>query len=405
MASGKLNALFITKAVGPKCYPDGDGLYLQVTAEGSRSWLFRYQLGGKPRWMGLGPIALVSLAEAREKAREQRKLLLDRIDPIKHRDAVLAAQRLKEARAITFKQAADQCIADRRANWRNAKHAAQWDSSLATYAYPVLGAVPVGDVDKAMVIRVLRPIWNTKRETADRVRSRIETVLNWATVNGSREGENPARWKGHLEYTFAERAKTRAKHHAAMNYRDVPVFMAELRERDSISARALEFTILTAARTNETIGAVDVEIDGNVWTIPAGRMKAEKEHKVPLCERALEIIAKRMRVKNNAHLFPSARATKALSNMAMLELLRGMRPGFTVHGFRSTFRDWAAESTNFQNHVVEAALAHAIPSAVEAAYRRGDLFEKRRDLMEQWGAYCARSAASVNVVRMHTAAA
>jgi integrase len=256
-----------------------------------------------------------------------------------------------------------------------------------------------------MVIRVLRPIWNTKRETADRVRSRIETVLNWATVNGSREGENPARWKGHLEYTFAERAKTRAKHHAAMNYRDVPVFMAELRERDSISARALEFTILTAARTNETIGAVDVEIDGNVWTIPAGRMKAEKEHKVPLCERALEIIAKRMRVKNNAHLFPSARATKALSNMAMLELLRGMRPGFTVHGFRSTFRDWAAESTNFQNHVVEAALAHAIPSAVEAAYRRGDLFEKRRDLMEQWGAYCARSAASVNVVRMHTAAA
>jgi integrase len=305
---------------------------------------------------------------------------------------------------MTFKQAAEQCIADRRANWRNAKHAAQWNSTLATYAYPILGSIPVGDVDKAMVIKVLRPIWYTKHETADRVRSRIETVLNWAAVNGAREGENAARWKGHLEYTFAERAKTRAKHHAAMHYRDLPAFMAELRERNSISARALEFTILTAARTNETIGAVDHEINGEIWMIPPSRMKTEKEHKVPLCGRALEIIETRARVKNNVHLFSSARATKALSNMAMLELLRGLRPGFTVHGFRSTFRDWAAECTNFQNHVVEAALAHAIPSAVEAAYRRGDLFEKRRELMEAWGAYCASPTASAKVIRMHSAA-
>jgi integrase len=331
--------------------------------------------------------ATLNLVEAREKARLLRQQLVDGIDPFtarrqakQERLAKLAA----EARAMTFKQCAEACMKSHADGWKNAKHAAQWRSTLETYAYPVLGDLAVDDIATAHVVRVLQPIWKEKPETASRVRGRIEKVLGWATVRGFRSGDNPARWRGHLQELFAAKAKVRpVNHHAALPYTDAPAFMADLRSRNSLSARALEFTILTGVRTGETIGATWDEIDfaAKTWTIPASRMKAGKAHKVPLSDRAAEILASLPR--EGEHIFP-------LSNMAMLELLRGMRPGTTVHGFRSTFRDWAAERTSYPNHVAEAALAHTIGDKVEKAYRRGDLFEKRRRLMADWSTWCSR---------------
>jgi integrase len=307
---------------------------------------------------------------------------------------------------VTFRECAERYIASHETAWRNEVHRKQWGSTLATYVYPTVGVLPVHAVDTALVTEVLEPIWASKPETAGRVRGRIESVLDWAKARGYRDGENPARWRGHLDKLLPNRRKVRRpKHHAALPYVDLPAFMQNLRARESVSARALEFTILTAARTGETIGATLAEINfaDKTWTVPASRMKAGQEHRVPLCDRALEILQSVPQEKGSPFLFIGGRSGGALSNMAMLELLRGMVEGHvTVHGFRSTFRDWAAERTNYPNHVVEMALAHAIGDDVEAAYRRGDLFDKRRRLMRDWASYCRSKTRSFsdNVVAL-----
>jgi integrase len=294
---------------------------------------------------------------------------------------------------VTFKQAAERMMASHGAAWKNPKHRQQWKNTLATYAYPSFGELSVAAVDTGLVLKALEPIWTTKPETAGRVRGRIEAVLDWAKARGYREGENPARWRGHLDKLLPNRRRVkRVRNHPAMPYVELPEFMGELRERTSVSARALEFAILTAARTGEVIGArwPEFDLQAAVWTLPATRMKAGKEHRVPLAERAIDLLSALPR--EGEFVFMGGRAGKPLSNMAMLELIRGMKrgTGYVPHGFRSTFRDWAAECTSYSSEVVEMALAHAIESKVEAAYRRGDLFEKRRALMSGWGDYCGQ---------------
>jgi integrase len=398
----KISATKVASIKEPGRYAVGDGVYLQITGDKGRSWIFRYQLAGTARHMGLGPIKLLSLKEARDRAIDAKKLLLDGIDPIEARDLRRTQQRLKDAKAITFRSCAEQYITDNKVAWRNEKHRAQWKSTLETYADPVIGALSVGDVDTGLVLKVLRqPVkeadgklgtfWSAKPETAGRVRGRIETILDWAKAQGFREGENPARWRGHLESVLPAKAKVaKVQHHKAMPYAELAAFMARLRLNHSMSAKALEFTILTAARTGETIGATRSEIDmvQKVWIIPGSRMKAEKDHRVPLCGRAIEIIESSKH--NQEYLFPGANLNRPLSNMAMLELLRGMTGnGITVHGFRSTFMDWGHEVTHYPKEMLDIALAHTVDDKVEAAYRRGDMFEKRRKLMADWAAYCA----------------
>jgi integrase len=319
----------------------------------------------------------VSLAEARDKALAARKLKLEGIDPLQHKQQQAQARKIEQARTVTFRDCAEQYLDLHLENFKNPKHRAQWRSTLATYVYPKIGNMIVADIGPADVLKCIEPIWNTKRETASRVRQRVERILDYATAHDCRKGDNPA---AHVTASLPKNDNGRG-HHAALPYAELPAFMQELRERDSLSARALEFTILAAARTGEVIGATRDETDlkAKVWTIPASRMKAGKEHRVPLCNRAIEILqGLDQRTKN---LFP-------LSNMGMAELLKGMRAGVTVHGMRSTFRDWAAETANFPNHVIEMALAHTISDKVEAAYRRGDLFMKRTKLMSAWADFC-----------------
>ena len=390
-------------------YSDGGGLVLQISKWGTKSWAFRYrrEVGGRvrDRHMGLGPVHALSLADARERARECRGLLLRGRDPIEERKAQRQAQLLEAARALTFKACAEQYVAAHEAAWRNAKHRAQWSSTLAAYAYPVIGELAVPSIDTALVLKCLEPIWKKKPETAKRLRGRIESILSWAAARGSRAGDNPARWKGHLDKLLAAPGKMRAvKHHPAMPYAELPQFMSKLRASDDATARALELTILTALRTSEVIGAAPAEVDlaAKVWTVPAVRMKQRREHRVPLSKRALEILGALPR--EGEFVFLGRREGKPLSNMAMLKLLERMkRDEATVHGFRSTFRDWAAETTGYPNHVVEMALAHAVGDKVEAAYRRGDLFEKRRRLMDEWGRYCSRLVSMAgNVLELRT---
>jgi integrase len=385
-----------------KLYADGGGLYLQVTpgsGRTSKSWIFRYaSLAGKERFMGLGSLDTVSLAEARAKAADWRKLREQGKDPIDVRKAQRALAAVERAKAMTFDQCAEHYIAAHRAGWRNPKHAAQWKSTLATYASPVFGNLPVGSIDVGLVIKVIEPIWATKPETASRVRGRIEAVLDWAAARGFREADNPARWKGRLENLLPRRSTVRAvQHHAALPYIEISDFMHSLRERDAIAGRALEFAVLTAARTGEVLGAKWSEIDfkAGTWTVPAERMKSNREHRVPLANAAVVVLKHMHKVRENDYVFPGDRRA-TLSNMALLMLLRRMgRDDLTAHGFRSTFRDWAAERTNFPNEVVEMALAHAIAGKAEAAYRRGDLIEKRRQLMDDWAAYCEQSTGQV----------
>jgi integrase len=408
--ANRLTALKVERAKHPGMYADGGGLYLRVTPEGTRNWVFRFMLKGRARWMGIGPVALLGLQEARAKALDARRLHHEGQDPIEARKAARAQERLDAAMGMTFAQCAAAYIRAHRAGWRNAKHAAQWPTTLATYAEPIIGALPVQSVDTALVMKVLEqevrdapnepaaPFWTARSETASRLRGRIEAILDWAKVRGYREGENPARWRGHLDKLLPARSKVRkVEHHAALPHAELPAFMAALREQDGVSARALEFTILTAARTGEAIGATWNEINWHdkVWIVPGARMKAGNEHRVPLCDRALTILrelepATEEERRSQRFVFAGAKAGLPLSNMAFLMLLRRMgRRDLTVHGFRSTFRDWAAERTNFPGDVVEMALAHVIGNKVEAAYRRGDLFEKRRKLMEAWATYCA----------------
>jgi integrase len=344
--------------------------------------------------MGLGSLSLFGLAEARAKAAECRRQTYEGIDPIEARRAQRVQAALEAATALTFKDCTGQYLAAHEAGWRNAKHAAQWSTTLKTYAEPVIGILPVQSIDTALVMKVIEPFWAKKPETASRLRGRIEAVLDWATVRGFRQGENPARWRGHLDKLLPARAKVRqVKHHAALPYDELPAFMAALRAQDGVAARALEYLILTAARTGEVIGAQPEEIKDKVWTIPAGRMKASKEHRVPLSAAPIVIIEKLREEQGGTFMFPGGKRDRPLSKMAMLALLDRMgRSDLTAHGFRSTFRDWAAECTNYPNEVVEMALAHTINSKVEAAYRRGDLFEKRKSLMSDWATFCASSA-------------
>jgi integrase len=368
-------------------------LYLQVTDAGARSWLFRFMRNGRPRWHGLGSFDLVSLAEARDKAIERRKMLRDGVDPIEHERGQKMQALLATASTMTFRECGEAYIRAHEASWRNPKHRQQWPNTLETYVYPVIGPLPVQAVDVGLVTKILEPIWQEKPETASRVRGRIETVLDWATARGYRHGDNPARWRGHLDQLLPKKTKVRkVRHQPAMPYLTVPDFMARLRAQTSISARALEFTILGTVRTNETIHATwdEIDLSERVWSIPGRRMKSEKDHRVPLSDRALEILQSLPREQGNPHLFIGARKGKGLSDMAMLELLRGMDGnGFTVHGFRSSFRDWCAEQTNYPRELAEAALAHVLKDKTEAAYQRGDLFEKRRKLMRAWAGYCA----------------
>ncbi len=392
---------------------DGKGLRLKVTANANtgvlrKSWILRVTVkGGPTREMGLGSASDVSLAEARERAREARKLARDGVDPITARDAHVEARAVEAARVMSFRQCAEAYIDAHRAGWKSQKHADQWTSTLKTYAYPVLANLPVQSVDVALVMKVLDPIWKTKTETASRVRQRIEAVLNWAKARGLRQGENPAQWRGHLEKLLPPRNKVqRVRHHAALPYPETPTFIAALRATsNTVAAEAFEFLILTATRTSEVTNAKwsEIDLDKSVWTIPAERMKARREHRVALSKRACAILkSRRARSGKSVWVFTGAKADKQLSNMAFLALLRRLgRTDITAHGFRSSFRDWAAEQTNYPREVAETALAHTISDKVEAAYRRTDLFDKRAKMMEAWAHYCAapRSDASVTPIR------
>jgi integrase len=394
-ATERLTAMKVRKAK-PGMYADGGGLYLRVTPEGARNWVLRYMLNRRPRWMGLGPVKLYSLAEARARALDARRKRHEGIDPIEARRAERARQRLEAAKAVTFQEGAESYIASHKAGWRNEKHKYQWAATLSTYAYPVIGALPVQAVDTGLVLKVLQPIWTTKSETASRVRQRIENVLDFAKVRGWRDGENPARWRGHLDKLLPARSRVRqVEHLAALPYAELPGFLAGLRTREAIAARGLEFLILTAARTGEVIGARWNEIDlfDKTWTVPAARMKAHREHRVPLSARALSILAEMQATRQgdlvDALVFPGHKPGSPLSNTAFLMLMRRMGRGdLTAHGFRATFKTWASERTSFQNEIVEAALAHVIGGKVEQAYRRGDMFEKRRRLVQQWATFC-----------------
>jgi integrase len=390
----QLTAAQVQKLKLPGMYPDGAGLYLQVTGIGAKSWILRYSLRGRAREMGLGSLRKVSLAEARRKAGDSHRLLNDHIDPIEHRRQKRCEAALKTAKTITFREAAETYVAAHRAGLKNLKHAAQWRTTITTYAEPVLGNVSIREIDTGLVHRVLNPIWTTKAETPSRVRGRIEAILDWAKVSGYRSGENPARWRGNLDKLLSKRWKTRTvKHHPALRYDELPAFLQALRLQESSLARMLEFCILTAARSGEVIKASPAEInrEKKLWTTPAERMKSGKEHRVPLSERALELTNH----GNPSYLFPGYLQDRPFNEGAMLKLLKRM--GFeelTVHGFRSTFKDWARDRTSFDNYVVEAALAHSLGDKVEAAYARSDVIEKRRKLMEAWAAFCASKPVS-----------
>jgi integrase len=388
----RLTAIAVTKASTPGMYADGGGLYLQLALGGTKSWIFRFVLNGRERQMGLGPFHDVSLADARGKAAACRSLTRTGLDPVEARKGERRLAQLEAARAITFEKAAEAYINSHVAAWRNKKHASQWRNTLKTYVYPHFGSLPVQSIDTTLVMNAVEPIWTKKTETASRVRGRIEAILDWASTRGYRTGENPARWRGHLENLLPSRTKvTDIKHHAALPFAEIPSFTRQLRAQSGTAARALEFLILTASRTSEVIGARwdEINITEKVWIVPVERMKAHKSHRVPLTPAALAIITEMQKARSSVFIFPGLKKDKALSNMAMLALLKRMgHSTLTAHGFRSTFRDWVAEKTTHPAELAELALAHTIANKVEAAYRRGDQFEKRRKLMDEWAQYC-----------------
>jgi integrase len=388
------------RTVPPGVYGDGDALWLQVVRAERRSWLFRYQRHGKARAMGLGGFPAVSLAAARSKAQAAREQLAKDVDPIDHQTAVQQAEEAQAARATTFAAAAKAYIEAHEAGWRNDKHAAQWRSTIATHATPILGKMACSAIETADVLKVLKLIWAKKPETAPRLRGRLEMILSYAKAEGWRTGENPAVWRGHLALMLPAKSKIAPiVHHAALDWREAPAFMAALRTREGMGARALEFAILAAVRSGEVRGARwdEIDLDRAEWIISAERMKAGQPHRVPLSEAVLAILHEMAALKDGSGLvFLGQRKGVPMSDMTLTAVLRRMGMGdLTAHGFRSTFRDWAAKATVHPNHVVEQALAHAIGSAVEAAYRRGDLIEKRTALMADWAAYLAKPAAQV----------
>jgi integrase len=373
----------------PGRYGDGGGLYLIVSPSGARKWIFRFTYAGRVTETGLGSSQAVSLAEARDKAHEARRVLKMGKNPIEtKRQAALA-----EAGIPTFASVADALVTAKESEWRNEKHRAQWRVALTKLAAP-LRSLPVDEIDTATVLAVLKPLWQAKPETASRLRGRIEAVLNAAKAQGYRSGENPAAWRGHLAHLLPKRAKFARRHHAAMDYREVPAFVVRLRMCDAVAAMALEFCILTATRSGEVYGARWSEIDtaARVWIVPAARMKAGREHRIPLSVRAFGILERMSDAKTCDYVFPSPRGRRPLSHVAMAKVMERLQiVGQTVHGFRSAFRDWAGNETHFPREIAEAALAHVIGDKAEQAYRRGDALEKRRALMETWAAFCRRT--------------
>ena len=366
------------------------GLHLQVLPSGARSWVLRVVIGGKRRDMGLGGYPDVTLAGAREKARAARETIAQGIDPIAARVAAKSALAASRGSAITFKDAAERFIEAKAGEWKNAKHCQQWTNTLETYAEPVIGSMQVRDIGLPHIIKILDPIWTSKTETASRVRARLESVLDWATVRGYRHGDNPARWKGHLDKILAKPGKvTKVEHHPALPIDQIANFMLALRQRHGITARALEVLILTATRSGEVRGACweEFDLDAGLWTIPAGRMKAGREHRIPLSARVLAILNALPRLAEVELVFPAPRGG-VLSDMSLTAVTRRMGIAAVPHGFRSTFRDWAAERTDYPSEMAEMALAHVINNKVEAAYRRGNMFEKRRRMMADWAHIC-----------------
>ena len=373
------------------------GLYLQVTSTGARSWILRLKMGGKRRDMGLGAYPSVTLAHARDKARQARELVDNGQDPILERERKQSKLRAEQASVITFEAAARSFMDAKSPEWSNPKHAAQWSATLTTYVYPVIGNLHVADVQLAHVLQILEPIWITKTETASRLRGRIESVLSWANARGYRKDENPARWRGHLDKLLSAPEKTtKTVHHPAVPINEAPAFYAALQQRAGMGARALEFTLLTAARSGEVRGAVWAEFDlkAGLWNVPPERMKHRKEHRVPLSESAIGILRALPHVEGSEFVFVAPRGGMR-SDMALTAVMRRMEREYVPHGLRSTFSDWAAESTNYPRDMAEMALAHTLTNAVEAAYRRGDMLEKRRAMMEAWANFLATPQVTV----------
>lgn len=396
----KINRLTVLaiKNAKPGRHGDGGNLYLLVKGDGRKTWTFRYRapLTGKVRDKGMGPAWDVSLPEARERAAEYRRMLRDGIDPIDSANATKHKARTESAKRMPFGRCAELYVEAHRSGWRNAKHADQWDSTLRTYCAP-LWPLDVAVVDTALVMKCLDPIWTTKTETASRLRGRIESVLAWATVRKYRSGDNPAAWRNHLDQLLPKRSKVqKVEHRAALPYANIGEFMERLRDQTALAARVLELQILTATRPGEAAGAQwdEVDMDAALWIIPEARMKAGKEHRVPLSDAAMTLLrsmipkAKRKPVTPHGSIFPGNRG-KSITTAAGMALLKEMQPGITAHGFRSTFRDWAAETTNHPREVIEAAMAHRLKDAAEAAYQRGDLLQRRRRLMMDWAGCCA----------------
>ena len=398
--ANKLTQMQVARLKEPGLHGDGAGLWLKVTDHGSKSWILRYTFQGREKWTGLGSYPVVTLADAREKALMLKRQILQGTDPVQERREAMAQAAAESAKSVDFDWCATQYIAAHKAGWKNPKHADQWANTIKTYASPVMGKLPVDKVDTPHVMKVLEPIWATKAETASRLRGRMEAILDWATVRKYRTGENPARWKGHLDTLLPARGKVaRVQHFAALPWKEVGDFMKDLSEQPGIGALALQFTILTAARSGEVRGMTwdEVDLEDGLWVIPAERMKAGREHRIPLSPPATALLKelKPFRKDGEKVVFPSIRDRKPLSDMTLTAVLRRMgRKNLTVHGFRSTFRDWAAEATDFPAEMAEMALAHTVSNKVEAAYRRGDMFDKRLKMMNDWAATCQSKVSS-----------
>ncbi|MBL8416664.1 MAG: integrase arm-type DNA-binding domain-containing protein [Dechloromonas sp.] len=391
------------------------GLVLQVSKSGARSWLMRVMVGSKRREIGLGGFPDVTLAGARESARAIREKIKSGIDPIAEKAAARNALAATIASALSFEQAAERYIEANESGWKNSKHAAQWTATLKTYAYPSVGKIQVAAINTSHIVSILEPIWSQKTETASRLRGRIEAVLDWAKVRGYRKEENPARWKGHLDHILPARTKVqKVKHHPALPYQEIGAFMSALKAQEGMGARALEFAILCASRSSEVRGATWSELDlkSAVWTIPAGRMKAEKEHRIPLSPAAINLLNALPRMGGTDLVFPNSK-NNVLSDMTLTAVIRRMDDAstkaggtgwrekelkvITAHGFRSTFRDWAGETTAYPREVIEHAIAHQLKDKAEAAYARGTLFEKRARLMADWAKYCADNTITIKL--------
>ncbi len=398
----ELSAVQVKRLTKPGFYSVGgvSGLSLQVKETGARSWILRAKIGAKRRDVGLGGFSDVTLADARDSAREAREQIRQGIDPVEARKAARATLMAAQAKELTFEQAAILCHKSKAPAFRNIKHGSDWINSVKRYALPIIGKLPVADVELPHVIKILEPIWTTKTETATRVRQRIESVLAWATVSGYRTGDNPARWKGNLEYALAKPSKVRkVKHHAALPWQEIGGFMVELRKREGMAAKALEFLILTAARSGEVRLATwdEIDLDAKIWTVPADRMKAERAHRAPLSTPAIALLKALPHFEGSPHVFSAPRGG-ALSDMTISAVCRRMKVNAVPHGFRSSFKDWARSSTSYADEVSELALAHISSDATRAAYARDELLPKRIRLMRDWAKFCETVPSKADVV-------